>query len=66
MRKLLVLSPLAVFACYAAWQLSIRGRPFFLRWIDLSMAFTIALAAAYILKKILLDHDDDEDDRGRP
>jgi hypothetical protein len=66
LRKLLVFSPLVVFAGYAVYQLASHARPFFLRWIDLSMAFTLALVATFILKKILLDDDADGDDRGHP
>ncbi len=66
--KLVVFTPLLVFAGWAAYHLASPGpQPFFLRWIDLSMAFTLALVATLLLKNALLGKkDDDDQERGNP
>lgn len=65
MNRLLIFSPLVLFAAFAVYHLTAAGsRPFLLRWIDLSAAFMISLAAAVIIKRLLLGSGDDEDDDG--
>lgn len=65
MVKLIIFSPLIIFVVYAAFHLTADGpRPFLLKWIDLSMAFMIALFFALALKKILLKENNHNDEDG--
>lgn len=71
-RRWLVFAPLLVFLAGAPFYLFRQGtKPFFLRWIDLCVGFFLALGACFLLKKLLLDADDDQpddepDQDGRP
>ncbi len=71
-RRWLIFAPLLVFFAAAPFYLFRQGaKPFFLRWIDLCVGFFLALGACFLLKKLLLDKDDDQpddepDQDGRP
>ncbi len=71
-RRWLVFAPLLVFLAGAPFYLLRQGeKSFFLRWIDLCVGFFLALGACFLLKKLLLDADDDQpddepDQDGRP
>ncbi len=67
MKKVLLFLPLAMFLTWASWHLATPdGRPFILRWIDVSMAFFLALVATLWLKNRLFKDHDDGDGGGNP
>jgi hypothetical protein len=66
-KRYVILAPLVVFLGWAGRHLAEPGPlPFFQRWIDVSMGFTLALVAMLVLKKILIDKDKDDEPHDKP
>lgn len=66
MRKAAIFLPLALFALLAPIHLATGDGPFFLRWVNVSMGFFVALVACYFLKRRLFPDPPPDDDQRDP